>query len=258
MDRSRTNEQGWALVSVLLVVASLALFAAAAQTTVLTSFRAQSVAWERARLDAALDSAISETVFSLINAADLPRDGTSRDVDLNGRKLRIAVQDERGRIDLNAADVSVLKALLTSAGLNDNSAGEFAGRITDWRIAPADGSPANQHSQFRPRHGPFQSVDELRLVPGITDEIFRQIAPALTVYSGLPAVDPAIAPREVMAILTGQNTSAPVSGTNGAQIPVAGRSFSISVAAQNRHATRTAIVLLTGDDTRPYIVLAWR
>jgi general secretion pathway protein K len=50
-------------------------------------------------------------------------------------------------------------------------------------------------------------VDELRLVLGINDKLFRRIEPALTVYSGRPNLDPQIAPREALIALDHMDAS---------------------------------------------------
>ena len=56
-------------------------------------------------------------------------------------------------------------------------------------------------TSYRPRNGPFQSVDELLLVMDMTPALFTRIAPALTVYSGRQFIDPQVAPREALLAL---------------------------------------------------------
>lgn len=262
----RNDQQGWALVSVLLVVASLALFAAAAQNFAATAARAQQIAWDRAKLDTALDSGVNAAVLNLIAGSGMPAGNASRDLIVAGQRLHVTLQDERGLIDLNATGGAVLKSLFVSTGVQENAAGDIVAAILDWRSsspASAIGQPSNvQQGAFQPRHGAFQSVDELMLVPGISREIFRRVAPALTVYSGLPVVDQSVAPREVLAVLNSVglfSTSSPPGGIAG-QVPIAGRTYAISVQAQtgqNRR-TRSAVVMMTGDEANPFIILDWR
>jgi type II secretory pathway component PulK len=72
------------------------------------------------------------------------------------------------------------------------NAWQVAEAVIDWRTAanPETGVCAGQNP---PCHdGPLASVDELRLVPGMTPELFSAIAPYVTIYGGpLPNVNTA-------------------------------------------------------------------
>ncbi|MGL1608635.1 hypothetical protein ACSTIN_22835, partial [Vibrio parahaemolyticus] len=46
-------------------------------------------------------------------------------------------------------------------------------------------------------------IDELRLVDGMTPEIYDQIASGITVYSGRKEIDPATAPLAALVTLPG-------------------------------------------------------
>ena len=90
-----------------------------------------------------------------------------------------------------------------------NSATSLAHKIVDWSTATPfkhlNGAKEEEYrasgSAFRPRNGPFQSVDELLLVMDMTPALFRRIEPALTVYSGHQFIDPQLAPREALLAL---------------------------------------------------------
>ena len=125
--------------------------------------------------------------------------------------MRLTVQDEAGKIDLNMVQPDLLLRLLTSAGVDLMAAQTLADRILDWRD-PGIGERLNgaKASEYRaagyaygPRNGPFESVEELKLVMGMTPDLFDAIAPALTVYSQTPWVDPTFAPPEVLRRLPG-------------------------------------------------------
>jgi general secretion pathway protein K len=156
--------------------------------------------------------------------------------------------------------------------------------VLDWRSASGLDLPEAptradyERLGYHPRHGAFQSVDELRLVLGITADVFERISPALTVYSRLPEVDQNVAPREVLTALSsmgrdvdailksrfpGESVGSQDQGslrTLSSSIPIAGRTFTITVEAElnSRRSTRTAVILLTADNANPYLVLAWR
>lgn len=209
---------------------------------------------------------MNAAVLDVIAGSGTSAGGASRDLIIAGQRLRVTVQDQRGLIDLNAADGAVLKALFVSAGVQENAAGDIVAAILDWRSSGAAatiGQVSNvPQGAFQPRHGAFQSVDELMLVPGVTREIFRRVAPALTVYSGLPVVDQNVAPREVVTALDSMGpfpTSSPSGGIPG-QVPIAGRIYAVAVQGQTgqRRGTRTAVVMMTGNEANPFIVLEWR
>jgi general secretion pathway protein K len=137
--------------------------------------------------------------------------------------------------------------------------------ILTWRSAAGDNSQAAAPG-YRPRHGPFHSVDELRLVAGITPEIYARVAHALTVYSGRPDVDPQFATKDVLALSSAeaaqQTTDAggQQPGTLPMATPLAGRAFTITVeiALQGIKFARVAVVELTGEPVSPYFVRDWR
>jgi general secretion pathway protein K len=278
------DDGGWALLTVLWVVTALALLAAASEALTSGTYRMERRALDRNFVDSSLDAGVVRAVLG-IEAPDMSDrwrvDGVPRQFEFNGLNLTISIQDELGRFDLNAIDTSVLSALLRAAKVPQEQVDTLADRILDWR------DPSNLHRlhgatnedyaaaglDYHPRHGPFQSVDELRLVLGMTPEIFERIRPALTVYTKNPMIDPTHAPREaLLALYAGNETvvdnvlNARNSGTNGfigiadPSISLAGRSFSITVDTdyKSRHYERYTVVMLTGDEKRPYITFAWR
>ncbi len=131
-------------------------------------------------------------------------DGTPQSYPFGGYAISVRVQDERGRYDLNVVDDATLRELVHEAGVEEPTVEALTDRILDWRTK-SDGSLSRLHGAtdadyatagvpWRPRHGPFQSVDELQLVLGLTPAIFARIRPALTVYTDAPQIDPQIAP----------------------------------------------------------------
>lgn len=288
----RVDERGWALVSVLWVVAILAMLAAATQALTLTSARIEHRALERAQIDAALDAGVVRGVLG-ITAPDIGTrwsvDGTAQAFDFAGYRMRIAVQDEMGRIDLNAADETVLRELLGDAGLSPDNAAALTDKILDWRSATPlqrlHGATDEDYERagyaYHQRHGPFQTVAELKLVMGMTPALFARIRPALTVYSHRPTVDTNVAPREVLRAYYGGNQSAvddmmaarqanerrsgdgpgaAPAGVLDTSLSLAGRTFTITVTLQKgkQHFERDAAIVMTGDTKRPYLVLGWK
>jgi len=267
----------------------LALMAAATQALTVTSYQSERHAMVDARAEADLDAAIVRAVLGISDLRPEQRwrvDGTARAIVHDGLTVRIAVQDEMGRIDLNAASGSLIRQLLLGIGLSPDDASAMSDRIQDWRSATGLGSLNGATNAdykaaglaYAPRHGPFQTVDELKLVLGMTPALFARIAPALTVYSSRPMFDPNVAPREALLALypddprkineimrarLGDPNATALQGAPGAaatQPAPIGRAYTITagLAIGRRIFRRAAVVELTGDGKRPYFVLAWR
>ncbi len=292
LARARGNERGWALVSVLWVLTLLALMAAAVQELTVTSARLEHLAIEKAELDSDFDVIVARAVLGITDTRLEQRwrvDGIPRRLTVNGVNSEIAVQDELGKFDLNAVDGSMLRRLLKSAGLSLDQASSLSDKILDWRSATdltrlhgaADQDYEEAGYSYRPRHGPFQSVAEMRLVMGMTPELYAHISPALTVYTQKPMIDANVAtvealralyldaPAQADAILSARRGSDDADAASTAQPPsglldpaavLGGRIFSVTatffVGAQRFR--RSATIELSGDDDRPYFVLAWQ
>jgi general secretion pathway protein K len=285
-------QRGWALVSVLWIVSMLAMLAAATQALTLTSYKTERRADDAARADADLNAAIVRAVAG-IASPDLNQrwrvDGVAQSFAFDETAMTVSVQDELGRIDLNVCDGSLLRQLLQAAGMQNDDADALTDKILDWRSpstlhrlhGATDADYAAKGYPWRQRHGPFQSVDELRLVMGMNDALFARIRPALTVYTHRPMFDPSTAPREALlalypgdlgqvdailgaraahsALASGSGPSFPA-GIVSPSISLAGRVFSVSAefVRKGRHFRRDAVVEMTGDSAQPYFVLAWR
>jgi general secretion pathway protein K len=286
--RQARREEGWALVSALWTLTMLALLAAAAETLTVTSYRIEQRALAEARAQAVLDAAVVRAVLGLSEKRPDKRwrvDGTQTSFFFDGTKVDVSVQDELGRIDLNAASGAMIGQLLAGLGVPPDIAGTLTDRIIDWRSATGlatlhggtDGDYRAAGLSYRPRHGPFQSVDELKLVLGMTPQLFAKVRPALTVYSKHAMFDPAVAPREALLALYREEEIERMLQARGGDPNVtmrlgilpgtvsdpnalAGRAFAISalVRTGNRSFARNAVVEITGDDALPYYVLMWQ
>src|SRR5690242_5049277 len=105
--RALSRDGGWALISVLWVVSILAMLAAATQMLTVTSYKGEAHAADRARISAALDGAVARAILGISDARIESRwrvDGQPEGFVFAGYKIRVSVQDELGRFDLNLAD----------------------------------------------------------------------------------------------------------------------------------------------------------
>ncbi|MBV8978732.1 MAG: general secretion pathway protein GspK [Alphaproteobacteria bacterium] len=265
----------WALTAI-------ALLAAAAQSLTATSYDAERRALDAAQAQSVLDAAVTRAVLGISDRRPRARwrvDGTARMFVFRDAAVRILVQDELGRVDLNAASAATIRQVFLGQGLELDAATRLSDRIADWREAPGPGrlnggSDADYKAAglaYVPRHGAFQTVEELRLVLGMTASLFAKVRGALTVYSHRPTFDPAVATPQALAVLYPDDpekiaqilrarAEAGANDLAGPILPAPGHAFTIEaeIARRGRTYRRCAVIELTGDAQRPFFALAWQ
>jgi len=289
-DRSAAGDgkqRGIALVAVLWGVLLLSVLAIAFSTRAGTDARLVRNSLERAEAASLADAGVFWSLRELLRPAAARRiavDGSSYAIAFRGVQLEIAVQDEGGKVDLNAASPALLEAVLMSAGAEVPVAHRIAQAIADWRDRDRDRRPDGAEARdyaasglsTGPRNAAFVVLEELRAVRGMNPELFMAVAPLLTVHSGAAGIDPQVAPPQVLAALPGMTAAlaASVAGSRRASaqdaaLPGAasaffagssGRTYTIQVTVEipaGLRFRRRAIAALTGQPQRPYRILAW-
>ncbi len=140
---------------------------------------------------------------------------------------RVRVASEAGKLNVNTASVERLHALFQAAGVGERDAEEIVRAIADWR-APATSSVGSVFDQFysgleqpyQAAHQPFQRLEELLQVKGVTPELFygwmerdandRLVRRGgfnrlLTVYGNSTRLDVNYAPHEVLLSVPGMD-----------------------------------------------------
>lgn len=178
----------WAIVLLMFVVAHIEAAGRSEAQLGLNLRRA-------AALQAQADGAIAIAAFHLLDhsAAHWPANGQVHMIRIPGRgitrAIRIAMIDQSGRIDLNSAPPALLQALIAETGVNPARAGAIARAIAEWR-APNGNSGAERAiaakyraagRSFGPPGAPFESLDELALVKGVSPQLAVALHPDLTV-----------------------------------------------------------------------------
>ena len=136
-------------------------------------------------------------------------DGAPRYCVFEGAAIAVGVEDEGGKIDVNAAAPELLKAMLTGFGVELRAADAIAGAIVAFRTAPTEAvgvaSLATNAGDkpFPPKRALFQTVMELDQVSGVDPALFRELVPFLTVHSHSAGVDASAAPPALFAALAG-------------------------------------------------------
>ncbi len=140
-------------------------------------------------------------------------DGTVYPVDYAGAEIRIKIVSEQGKININKAKKKLLENMIKYFDDDeDDRAVKIADAILDWRdtndLVRLHGAEKAQYQdenlKYGPRNKPFQSIEELQLVLGVDQELYKNLEPLITIYSKNGNVDKNSASEIILAILEGQ------------------------------------------------------
>jgi len=140
-------------------------------------------------------------------------DGSIYQIDYADSKVRIRLLSESGKVDLNRADQTLLQGFMAYAPVDAQLQTKLVNAILDWRDADdlvrIEGAERKEYKKaglsYQPRNKPFQSIEELQLVLGMNEQVFKWLEGLVTVYSGQPKVDLTQAAKEVLQVLPGMD-----------------------------------------------------
>ncbi len=223
-------------------------------------------------------------------------DGTVYAWALGGAEVRISIHDESGKIDLNAAPDELLRGLFRTAewtdpdggiaALDDGEADALVDAVRDYAddddLTRLNGAEDRDYAAaglpWDAKDAPFEAVEELQQVLGMTPLLYEAVAPALTVHSGQEGIDSDVAPGAVLRALPGTDAegvenylsarAAAPEGAGPAFVTAEGfgtrsRSRFFTVRAESRLDNgaifvREAVVALGGGRRQAYRLLSWK
>ncbi|MEM1412061.1 MAG: hypothetical protein AAGH19_06850 [Pseudomonadota bacterium] len=120
--------------------------------------------------------------------------------------IEVSATDERGKLDINAADEATFAILFSNHGMDPADAEVLAARVMDWRdtdlVERVNGAEEDAYFAeglpLGPANQNFVLVDELLQVMGMPYELWRRMEPGLTVYSRANLPDITFAPAEAL------------------------------------------------------------
>lgn len=262
------GRRGFALLIVLWALVLLALLATHITASGRSEVRIAGNLTNNAAAEAAADGAVYEAVFHLLDTGGHPwePDGSRHRLKLAGGTVEVAIETEAGKINPNTAQPELLQALLQTVGVDASQSARLAAAIADWR-EPGDqprpgGAKQPQYAAAGLDHGPpgepFESLDELGRVLGMTPAILAAIRPHLSIYQdALP--DPRLADPVVRAALQRLGPGSP--GAPALPAPPPGVA-TVSVRAEALMPTgarfiRRAIVKVGATAVNGYTVMTW-
>jgi general secretion pathway protein K len=288
----KRRQRGVALILVLWVITLLSViagnFAFSMRGEATIARNLVSTAQARALADAGIQKAWFELNKPPTDLQRWQANGVAHRITLGDAALTITLQDETGKIDLNTASDALLRGLFRSVGLNEDSSLALVDAVVDWRDADKlrrlhgaeDGDYRVAGKSYVPTNSPFETVDELQRVLGMSPDLYRKLASALTVYSKQAGVNTAVAQRAVLLAIPGVNPALveqylaqrqSLLTADQKALPFAGAgSFGVGSAGLSTYSARSevrmpdgtvfvrqAVARLAQDPKRPMIVLAW-
>lgn len=290
-----TRDRGFILIVVISALGVLALVAATFAQITTSHVRTAASAVQSAGAEALADAGVQLAILDLVagQPVDASRrrfalDGTARACEANdGGVLIISVQDEAGKVDVNAADERLLRALLTALAI---PAGAVTDALLDFRDADDNRRPQGaERAEYAaagrpqgPKNAPLNVVDELEQVLGLTAADVARLRPHVTVYSGQSGIAPSAASQTLVSLLSRQPASASSDDAAATKEPATkedetgseslltqlprefaggsgGRTFSVRSEAHAGRAifVREAIVEVGNSRARPYVLRRW-
>ncbi len=205
----RRSERGFALLLVLWTLSLLALLLSSLLAGGRSDLSMAANLRAAASAEAAADGALAEAIFHLLPGTPQPWQAGPRMLVLGAARVRLLIGNEGGKVNPNLAAPSLRAARIGAVGADTASAAMSAQAIVDWRgpeLAPADHTALMAQYLARGRANgdiylppgePFETLDEVGLVLGMTPALRERLRPHLslaTLDDPAPGLaDPAVA-----------------------------------------------------------------
>lgn len=288
-----TSEAGYALLLVIWAIGIISLLSLSFLGSVRYRVMAAANMLESARAEALSEAAVNLAKLDLVLGLARGNTGAQRFrpggpvVFCKMPELGVAgilVEDEGGKVDLNAAPPKLIARMLNGFGATPDQAEKLAAAIADFGSTATDAvledverrEYANAGRPYGPKKALFETTMELDQVIGMPHKLFRQVLPYVTVHSRRPGIDPDAASPALLAALAGEEsdkvhalmqgntagidrTSLPGRLPIGTVAPRSGRSFLIHVEMSMPGKSvfvREAIVELI-EGPQPLVVREW-
>lgn len=257
------RQRGFALVIVLWTLVMLSFVMTHMMAAGRTETRIASNFVANADAESQADGAVVETIFRMIDSSDSHWDiGGPYGLRMKQARATVTVTSESGKVNPNTASQQMLAALMTAVGAQPSQAAAVSHAILDWRQSDDNdqNSAARKVAQYQAAHldhappsAPFESLDEMQRVLGMTPDLFRRLKPNLSIYqTGDPVV--ALASPAVVKALRTLNLPPQPPNADVTQV--------VSIVARvstdrGGHFLRHAVVRIDPPQSQTYGILAW-
>ena len=281
------QDRGYALLIVLWFLMTIS----AVSIVMLTNARSETALANNVKsaavAEALADVGVARAAFNEMNPVRGERwdtDGETHRIQVSGGAIDISITDEDQKINPNHASDALLASLFEAAGVDRTRAKRLGAAVADW-VSP-DGPPREfgaKLDQYRaagrsygPANAPFESLDDLQLVLGMTPEVFSAVRPYLTIFTDSSEPKAKTLPpivRRALAIAShkdeneGDDTASPQSplsapstaeGSDDAEKKPVIEVRSTAKSVSGGTFVRIAVLRLHTEDASGYAVLDWR
>lgn len=212
MGSRRGKQRGVAMVVVMWMIMVMMTLAAGLLYSTRTETSMVDYARRTANARAIADSATHFAVMQLFlpnKERDLKLGGAPLLWEYAGAKVEIRVIGENGLIDINYASRPLLQGILELAGLAEEDAVQMLDVLEDFRdvddLKRLHGAEDDDYEQedlpFGAKNAPFERIEELQQVLGMTPRLYEALTRFLTVNSGARGINPMLAPRQTLMLL---------------------------------------------------------
>jgi general secretion pathway protein K len=200
------SNDGYVTLAVLVMLGSLAALTATLLALARPALDLARIGADDLRLQGLVEGGVTGAGYLLFTGGHRPGDVNGTTLHFGAGKAHISVADEGGRIDLNRSDRELLAGLFEAVDGSSMAPAAFADRIIDWRDPDSEaeegGAEAGEYASagvgYGPPNAPFRTIEELRLVLGLSAADFDRLAPYVTVYNLSGMVEPFSAARPVL------------------------------------------------------------
>lgn len=206
------GQQGVAMIVVLWMIMVMMTLAASLLYATHTETSMVDYARRSAQARGVADAAAHYTVLQLFlpnKERELKLGGAPLLWEYEGMKAEIRVVGENGLIDINYASRPLLQLIFEQAGLDEQSTQNMLDILEDFRDVDdlkringaEDGDYENAGLPFGVKDAPFERIEELQQVLGMTPQLYQAMTRFLTVNSGAAGINPMLAPRQMLLLL---------------------------------------------------------
>jgi general secretion pathway protein K len=258
------RSRGFALVIVLWTLVLLSFVMIHMMTAGRTETRIAANFVANADAETQADGAVMEAVFRLIDTSDAHWDiGDGPHVlRMRQAKATVTVTSESGKVNPNTASQQMLAALMSAVGAPPSQARQVSAAMLDWRQSDDNDQtgPARKSAQYQAAHldyappgAPFETLDEIQRVIGMTPDLFRRLKPNLSLFQ---TSDPDIATAEPAVAKALKTLALPPQPPNPDITQIVSITARVTTERGGRY-LRHAIVRVDPPGTQTYGILSW-
>lgn len=210
--KPKSGRSGFALVVVLWMVSIMLMIGGglvySTRTEVEMTQHSRYSAQARSYADAALRYAIAQLMLPA-QVRELSTTGSPYHWQYADMKAEISVIGENGLVDLNQANRNLLREVLKQNGIIEDEAEILLDAIEDFRdpddLRRLQGAEDRDYEDegfpYGAKDAPFERIEELQQVMGISNQLYERMARFFTVNSQTTGINPMLASRQTLLVL---------------------------------------------------------